>query len=109
MPELVGIKTIGRLFWKPVVLLSLNVLGAIAYVVGASHGWRIPEEHGEVPVTGEPFVWFLGILPAVAIFFPLNIAWGLSILVRRRWRGGRFRLLSALIWVAAVVIDFAHH
>ena len=109
MPKLTEPGSFGPPGWEPVVLLALNVLGAIAYVMGASHGWRIPEEHGMIPVSGEPFVWFAGILPVIAIFLPLNFAWGLGILLRRRWWSGRFWLFSAAIWLVAVVIDFAHH
>ena len=109
MPRLTETGSFGPPGWEPVVLLSLNVLGAIAYVIGASHGWRIPEEHGEIPVSGEPYAWFAGILPVIAIFLPLNFAWGLGILLRRRWWSGRFWLFSALIWLVAVAIDFAHH
>ena len=69
-------------------LLVVNVIGAIAYVAAASNGWRIPQEQGVVPITGEPFVWFNSILPIVAIFSVLDLAWGAVILARRQWRGG---------------------
>jgi hypothetical protein len=62
-----------------------------------------------VPITGEPFVWFAGIFPVVAIFFVLNLAWVALIVARRRWRSGRFWLLAALCWLIAVWADFAHH
>ena len=90
-------------------LLVLNAVGATVYVFRASHGWAIPEEHGVVPITGEPFVWFAGIFPVVAIFFVLNSAWVALIVARRRWRSGRFWLLAALCWLIAVWVDFAHH
>ena len=57
-------------------------------------GWRIPEEHGLIPITGEPFGWFAGILPVVEVFFLLNSAWGAAILIRRDWLDGRFWLLA---------------
>jgi hypothetical protein len=90
-------------------LLLVNVIGAVVYVVAASNGWRIPKEQGVVPITGEPFVWFISILPIVAIFSALNLAWGVVILSRRQWHGGSFWLMAALVWIAAVCIDFAHH
>jgi hypothetical protein len=90
-------------------LLALNVIGACFYVVRASPSWAIPEERGLVPMTGEPFVWFAGILPVVAVFFVLNSAWGALILVRRRWISGRFWLLAVVSWLIALVIDFEHH
>jgi len=72
------------------LLLALNVIGACVYVVRASPSWAIPEERGMIPITGEPFVWFAGIFPVLAVFFVLNSAWGGIILVRRHWISGRF-------------------
>ncbi len=109
MPEPARPERVGHLTKGPLVLLSLNVIGAIAYVVVASHAWRIAEEQGVVPVTGEPFVWFAGIFPIVAIFSLLNLVWGSVLLARRQWQSGRLWLLTALAWIVAVLIDFAHH
>ena len=94
---------------KSLALLVLNAIGAIAYVFWASPSWAIPEERGLHSTTGEPFIWFLGTLPVVAIFFVLNLAWGALIVARRHWRSGRFWLLAALCWLVAVSVDFAHH
>jgi hypothetical protein len=92
-------------------LLGFNVIGAIVYLVAASPSWAIPQERdaGIYSTTGEPFVWFLGILPVVAIFSIVNLAWGAGVLTRRQWQGGRLWLLTAAVWLGAVVIDFAHH
>jgi hypothetical protein len=97
---------------QSIALLAANVIGAILYVVAASRGgWAIPEERaaGIYTTTGEPFVWFVNILPIVAIFFVINLAWGAGILTRRNWQSGRLWLLTAAVWLGAVVIDFAHH
>jgi hypothetical protein len=97
---------------QSIALLAANVIGAILYVVAASRGgWAIPEERaaGIYTTTGEPLVWFLSILPIVATFFVINLVWGAGILTRRHWQGGRLWLLTAGVWVVAVVIDFAHH
>lgn len=109
MPDSVEAERAGQIAKVPLLLLSLNVISAVTYVVAASHGWRIPEEHGEVPVTGEPFVWFAGIFPIVALFSLLNLVWGFIILTRRQWHAARWWLFAALIWLGAVWIDFAHH
>jgi hypothetical protein len=93
----------------PLILLALNVIGAVVYVFRASLGWRIAAEHGAVPVTGEPFVWFIGILPVVAVFLILNIIWGALVLARPQRLGGRLWLSSAAVWFIAICIDFAHH
>ena len=90
-------------------LLILNVIGAVVYVVAASPSWAIPQEHGVVPITGEPFVWFAGIFPIVAGLLLLNLAWRALILGYRQWSNGRYWLLIAPIWLIAVLIDFAHH
>ena len=95
-----------------IALLLLNVVGSILYVVAASRGgWVIPEERaaGIHTTTGEPFIWFLSILPIVATFFVINVAWGAVILVRRQGKGGLVLLLAAVVWLGAVAIDFVHH
>jgi hypothetical protein len=95
-----------------IALLFLNAVGSILYVVAASRGgWAIPEERaaGINTTTGEPLVWFSNILPIVATFFVINVAWGAAILARRQRKGGLFWLLAAVVWFGAVVIDFAHH
>ena len=81
-------------------LLGLNVVGAILYVVADSRGgWAISQERaaGIHTTTGEPFIWFFSILPIVATFFVINVAWGAVILSRRR--GGLFWLLTAVVWL----------
>jgi hypothetical protein len=99
-----------RKTWSP-VLLAVNAIGAITYVVMASRGWAIPQERaaGIYSVTGEPFVWFMAILPIVVVFAVLNIAWAALIVIRRDWSIGRLWLCAAAIWVIAIGIDFAHH
>jgi hypothetical protein len=94
-----------------VVLLVLNFIGAVVYVVRASNGWVIPRERelGLHSVTGEPIVWGSAVIPIFTIFFMVNFVWGGLILVRRQWRSGYLWLLTALIWLVAAVIDFAHH
>jgi hypothetical protein len=103
-------RNVGAQRWG-IVLLALNFIGAVVYVVRASNGWVIPRERelGLHSVTGEPFIWALSILPVSAVFLVLNLTWGAFILARKRWHSGIFLLLSIPIWLAAVVIDFAHH
>jgi hypothetical protein len=95
----------------PLALFLLNLIGAIAYLAGASFAWAIPQEReaGVHSITGEPFVWFAAIFPIVAFFCVLNLVWGAIILARRQWRGGRLWVLAALVWLGATIIDFAHH
>ena len=94
--------------WNP-ALLTLNVFGAIIYVLAASRSWAIPQEHGAVPVSGEPFVWALFVIPIYAVFGLVNVSWGAYILSKRRWRSGYFWLMAAALWLIAIVVDFAHH
>jgi hypothetical protein len=63
-------------------LLLLNAVGAVAYVYRASPSWAIPEERqaGIYTTTGEPFVWFAGILPVLTLFFIVNFAWAALII-----------------------------
>lgn len=92
-----------------VIMFTLNVLGAVLYVWWASRGWRNPQEKGMVPITGEPFVWAVGVFPIWAIFLLLNAIWGLLIIRSRQWRSGSLWLLNVPIWLIAVAIDFMHH
>jgi hypothetical protein len=92
-----------------VVLLVLNFIGAIIYVRRASLSWAIPQERGLHSQTGEPLVRAAGVIPIFAVFLLVNFVWGGLILVRRQWRSGYLWLLTALIWLVAAVMDFAHH
>ena len=94
-----------------IALLAANLIGAVIYVVAASHGWVIRQEReaGLHSVTGEPYIWALSVLPVCAVFFVLDLAWGAFIIVRRQWQTGVFWLLLLPIWLAALAIDFAHH
>jgi|SRR5580658_863225 hypothetical protein len=94
-----------------VILLVLNFTGAVVCVVAASNGCAIPQERelGLHSVTGEPYVWALSVFPVCAVFLVLNLTCGAFILARKRWHSGIFWLLSIPIWLAAVVLDFAHH
>jgi hypothetical protein len=103
-------ETNSRKLW-PLVLLTLNAFGASAYVLLASHARVIPQEcdAGIHTTTGEPFVWFGSIAPVIAVFFLLNLLWGIVILRRGQWDSGRMWLAAAAIWVVAAIIDFSHH
>ncbi|MEO8725101.1 MAG: hypothetical protein ABI383_03165 [Acidobacteriaceae bacterium] len=101
-----------HLLTQSTALLIANVVGAVLYVFAASRGgWAIPEERaaGIYTTTGEPFIWFSGILPIVATFFVINLVWAVKIFTARSRPGGRLWLLAAAVWFVAVVIDFAHH
>jgi hypothetical protein len=108
--EQLNLRKIGAQRWG-VILLVLNFIGAVVYVVRASNGWVIPRERelGLHSVTGEPYIWALSVFPVCAVFLVLNLTWGAFILARKRWQSGIFWLLTVPIWLAAVVIDFAHH
>lgn len=90
-------------------LLIANIAGVCVYVARASLGWTIPEERGLHAVTGEPFIWFLAILPVVAVFAVINLVWAYLIITSRQWRLGLLWLLTAVIWLIGIAIDFAHH
>jgi len=94
-----------------IVLITANVVGAVIYLFAASHGWVIPQERAARlrPVTGEPYVWALYVLPVCVVFFVLNVTWGAFILARKEWRTGVPWLSTIPIWLVAVAIDFAHH
>ena len=85
-----------------------NAVGIAVYLVLASRGWRIPEEHGMVPITGEPFVWAAA-LPVLGVFFLADTVWGVMLLRHKEWRGGLWWLVTSGAWLVAVGIDFSHH
>jgi hypothetical protein len=78
----------------PVTLFLSNVIGAFVYVIRASMGGWVDPRTGPASVSGEPFIWFLAILPVVVFFFALNLAW-MIVIVRRRWRGVGLWLFAA--------------
>jgi hypothetical protein len=90
-------------------LFTVNVLGAITYVIAASRSWAIPQERGLHSTTGEPFVWALFVVPIFAVFALVNLSWGAYICFSKRWRSGYFWLMTAAGWLIAAWIDFAHH
>jgi YD repeat-containing protein len=92
-----------------VALFIVNVLGAITYLIAASRVWAIPEEHGQVPISGEPFVWFFSVVPIFIVFFFANLSWGAYICFKKRWRSGYIWLMVVAVWLIAIWIDFAHH
>jgi hypothetical protein len=90
-------------------LFASNLVGATVYVCLASYAWAIPQERGLHSQTAEPFIWFLFVAPIFAIFFMIDVIWGIFILARRQGPKEYPWLLTVLIWVVAAVIDFAHH
>jgi hypothetical protein len=92
-----------------VVLLVLNLVGAVIYVWAASHGWVLPQERGLHSVTAEPYIWALFVFPVCIVYLVLNATWGAFILARKEWRSSVLWLSIIPIWLVALVIDFVHH
>jgi hypothetical protein len=91
-----------------ITFVAANAVGIAIYLVLASRGWRIPQEHGMVPVTGEPFVWALA-LPVLGVFFLADTVWGVMLLRHKERRGRLWWTLIAVSWLVAIVLDFSHH
>ena len=89
-------------------ILMLSIVGSALYLKLASAGWRDPAEHGDVPVTGEPFVW-AACLPILLIVILLNVVWGVLLISRRPIRGGGAFAVSLLVLIGSVIVDCAHH
>jgi uncharacterized protein YqgC (DUF456 family) len=62
-----------------------------------------------IPVAGEAAVWFVAIMPVVASFVVLNVAWTSLIIVFRQRRQRFFLVMTAVIWLIGIGIDNAHH
>ena len=90
-------------------LLLANIVGAVIYLIASSYSWALPQERGLNAMTGEPFIWALGVLPIWALFFLLNLIWGAMIAARKHWRSGRLWLVTVCFWLVSVAVDFAHH
>ena len=91
-----------------ITFMAANAVGIVVYLVLASRGWRIPQEHGMVPVTGEPFVWALA-LPVWGVFLLADIVWGGLLLRDRRSKRRRWWLVTAAAWLLAIGIDLSRH
>jgi hypothetical protein len=91
-----------------IALMVANGVGIILYLVLASRGWRIPQEQGIIPATGEPFVWVLA-LPVLGALLLANIVWGGLLLRYRKSKRGQWWLLTVGVWLLTICVDFAHH
>jgi hypothetical protein len=91
-----------------IMFMAANAVGIVLYLVLASRGWRIPQEHGMVPVTGEPFVWVLAV-PVLGVFLLADIVWGRLLLRDRESKRRLWWLGTAAGWVFAIGIDFSRH
>jgi hypothetical protein len=91
-----------------VTFMLANAVGITTYLVLASRAWRIPQEHGMVPVTGEPFVWVLA-LPVLGLFFIADVIWGIMLLRNKEWKGKFWCVLNAVAWLVVLGVDFSHH
>jgi hypothetical protein len=87
----------------------LNAIGAFVYLWRVSLSWVIPQEQGLRSATGEPFIWAVAALPVFAVCFLMNLTWAVLILIRRDWQSGRLWLLTTVIWLISILIDFSHH
>jgi|SRR5579872_3172664 len=91
-----------------ITFMVANAVGIVLYLRLASRGWRIPEEHGMVPVAGEPFVWALA-LPVLGVFFVADVVWGGLLLRGRESKRRLWWLVTAAVWLLAIGIDFSRH
>jgi hypothetical protein len=91
-----------------VAFMLANAVGITIYLVLASRSWKIPQEHGMVPVTGEPFVWVLA-LPVLGVFLFANIVWGALLWRSRDSKRGLWWLITGVGWLFTIYVDFYHH
>jgi len=88
-----------------------NVLGMLGYLWMAHYAWAIPEERaaGISTTTSEPFIWALGVLPILALFLVINLAWAVAVVLRRPRSGALALALVLALWSVAYVFDYVHH
>lgn len=96
--------------FKPmdITFMVANAVGIVLYLVLASRSWRIPQEHGMIPITGEPLVWALA-LPVLGVFLLADIVWGGLLLRSKEPKRGLWWFMIGGLWLIAICIDFAHH
>jgi hypothetical protein len=92
-----------------IAFMAANAVGIVLYLVRVSLIWRIPQERGMVPVTGEPFVWAAGALPVLGVFLLADIVWGGLLLRDRESKRRLWWLITAVVWLVAIGIDFSRH
>jgi hypothetical protein len=92
-----------------IALAVVNLIAAVIYVARASEAWVNPAEGGRNAIAGEPCVWAVRAVPVVLVFLIINVVWGITMLVSVRWRSSRLYASVWLLWIIAIVIDFAHH
>lgn len=93
---------------REIFFIAANVTGVISYLVLASRGWRDPLEHGMIPVTGEPFVWVLAV-PVFVISIFMDLIWAALLLREGKSKRMLWLLVTAVVWLIAIRVDFAHH
>lgn len=91
-----------------ITFMAANAVGIVLYLALASRGWRIPQEHGMVPVSGEPFVWVL-VVPVFAVFLLADIVWGGLLLRDRQSKSRLCWLVTTAVWLLVIGIDFSRH
>jgi hypothetical protein len=91
-----------------ITFMAVNAVGIALYLLLASRGWRIPQEHGMVPVAGEPFVWALA-LPVLGVFVLADVVWGALLLRGRESKRRLWWLVTAAAWLLAIGMDFSRH
>src|SRR6185437_14737571 len=91
-----------------VTFMLANAVGIAIYLVLASRGWRIPQEHGEIPIAGEPVVWVLAV-PVLGVFLLANFVWGGMLLRYKDSKRWLWWVITWAAWLFTIYIDFAHH
>jgi hypothetical protein len=96
------------------VWLAANAAVAVAYLLIAAMSWTEPEVR-DVPGAsgGAPIIWGLTAVPLFLLATSGNLAvcawaWRRHSM-NGRWPAAPLAWLIPLVWVCAVVVDFAHH
>jgi hypothetical protein len=93
-------------------LVIANCAGIAVYLYWCSRwAWYIPAEReaGIDATTAEPFLWAAIVVMVGGPFLVIDLIWGLTIIIKKRWRSAPFWFAVLCMWLVSVVIDFAHH
>lgn len=94
--------------------LGANLCGIAFFLALAVKTWIEPEV-ADVPGAsgGESIVWGFSALPVFLVFMAAHFVAGFradrEVANRNSWRGTIFVLLTFCLWIAAFVVDNAHH
>jgi len=101
------LRRIGR---RAAILGLANAAFLLLYLFFAHLVWVRPGKEGLDTASSEPFIWTLTAFPVLFFALIMDIIW-LATFIKAPPKRNELLCTAAvfLIWIAAIVFDFAHH